>query len=60
MVVLYRNNCLQLLNYFEGHIVRIAPNEYSIDDLDAVRTIYGSGKGFIKVVQTLVMLHCVS
>ncbi|VUC25700.1 unnamed protein product [Clonostachys rosea] len=31
-----------------GPIVRIAPNEYSIDDLSAAKTIYGSGKGFRK------------
>ncbi|KAK0389342.1 hypothetical protein NLU13_2917 [Sarocladium strictum] len=31
-----------------GPIVRIAPNEYSIDDPAAAKTIYGSGKGFVK------------
>jgi len=29
--------------------VRIAPNEYSIDDPEAAKIIYGSGKGFRKV-----------
>ncbi|KEZ42273.1 hypothetical protein SAPIO_CDS6132 [Scedosporium apiospermum] len=29
-------------------IVRIAPNEYSIDDPAAAKVIYGSGRGFVK------------
>ena len=29
--------------------MRIAPNEYSIDDLDAVKIIYGHGSKFVKV-----------
>jgi hypothetical protein len=32
-----------------GPIVRIAPNEYSIDDPDAIKTIYGHGTSFVKV-----------
>jgi len=32
-----------------GPIVRIAPHEYSIDDVDAARTIYGLGNAFVKV-----------
>jgi hypothetical protein len=32
-----------------GPIVRIAPGEYSIDDVEAMRTIYGHGTAFIKV-----------
>ena len=32
-----------------GPIVRIAPNEYSIDDPEALKTIYGHGTSFIKV-----------
>ncbi|KAF4333077.1 cytochrome P450 monooxygenase oxidoreductase [Fusarium beomiforme] len=32
----------------QGPIVRIAPNEYSIDDPAAAKIIYGSGRGFIK------------
>jgi hypothetical protein len=32
-----------------GPIVRIAPNEYSFDDLQAVKTIYGHGTKFVKV-----------
>jgi hypothetical protein len=32
-----------------GPIVRIAPNEYSIDDYEAAKTIYGHGNPFIKV-----------
>lgn len=36
-------------NSLPGPIVRIAPNEYSIDDPAAVKLIYGSGKGFVKV-----------
>ncbi|KAF2455785.1 cytochrome P450 [Lineolata rhizophorae] len=31
-----------------GPIVRITPNEYSIDDVEAVRNIYGHGTNFIK------------
>ncbi|KKA25196.1 Uncharacterized protein T310_0787 [Rasamsonia emersonii CBS 393.64] len=31
-----------------GPIVRIAPNEYSIDDVDAVKIIYGQGSKFTK------------
>ncbi|KAJ5385634.1 hypothetical protein N7517_003545 [Penicillium concentricum] len=31
-----------------GPIVRIAPNEYSIDDPDAVKEIYGQGSQFTK------------
>ncbi len=32
-----------------GPVVRIAPNEYSIDDLDAAKIIYGHGNAFSKV-----------
>ena len=32
-----------------GPIVRIAPGEYSIDDVDAAKTIYGHGNAFVKV-----------
>lgn len=32
-----------------GSIVRIAPHEYSIDDVDAAKTIYGLGNPFPKV-----------
>ena len=31
-----------------GPIVRIAPNEYSIDDLEALKIIYGHGTQFAK------------
>ncbi|KAJ6020294.1 hypothetical protein N7499_003580 [Penicillium canescens] len=31
-----------------GKIVRIAPNMYSIDDIDAAKTIYGHGTKFLK------------
>ncbi|KAJ5495457.1 Cytochrome P450E-classgroup I [Penicillium diatomitis] len=31
-----------------GHIVRVAPNELSISDPEAVKTIYGVNTGFIK------------
>ncbi|KAL2066183.1 hypothetical protein VTL71DRAFT_2254 [Oculimacula yallundae] len=31
-----------------GPIVRVAPDEYSINDVEAARTIYGLAKGFIK------------
>jgi hypothetical protein len=32
-----------------GPIVRIAPHEYSIDDVEAAKTIYGLGNNFPKV-----------
>lgn len=32
-----------------GAVVRIAPGEYSIDDVEGARIIYGLGKGFVKV-----------
>jgi len=32
-----------------GSIVRIAPNYYSIDDMEAIKTIYGHGTNFVKV-----------
>ncbi len=32
-----------------GPIVRIGPNEYSIDDVEAPKTIYGHGSNFVKV-----------
>ena len=32
-----------------GPIVRIAPNEYSIDDVAAAKVIYGHGNSFAKV-----------
>ena len=32
-----------------GPIVRIAPHEYSIDDVEAAKTIYGHGNAFVKV-----------
>lgn len=32
-----------------GPVVRIAPNEYSINDVSAAKTIYGHGNAFIKV-----------
>ena len=36
-----------------GPIVRIAPGEYSVDDVEGARIIYGLGKGFIKVCSTI-------
>lgn len=32
-----------------GPIVRIAPNQYSIDDVAAAKIIYGHGTAFLKV-----------
>lgn len=32
-----------------GSVVRIAPNEYSIDDVGAAKVIYGHGNAFVKV-----------
>ncbi|KFZ14545.1 hypothetical protein V501_03179 [Pseudogymnoascus sp. VKM F-4519 (FW-2642)] len=40
--------CKLLADRDPGPIVRIAPNEYSIDDPDAVKVIYGLGSQFIK------------
>jgi hypothetical protein len=37
-----------------GPIIRIAPHEYSIDDVDAAKTIYGHGQAFVKVCFGLV------
>lgn len=31
-----------------GPVVRIAPEEYSVDDVEGARVIYGLGKGFVK------------
>lgn len=33
----------------QGPVVRIAPNEYSVDDPEAMKTIYGHGTKFVKV-----------
>ena len=41
-----------------GPIWRVAPGEYSIDDVDAAKTIYGHGNAFVKVCNfRLVMLR---
>lgn len=32
-----------------GSVVRIAPNEYSIDDVGSAKVIYGHGNAFVKV-----------
>jgi hypothetical protein len=37
-----------------GPIVRIAPHEYSIDDVQAAKEIYGHGNAFVKVGQILI------
>jgi len=42
-----RSNIELHKNY--GPIVRIAPDEYSIDDVEAAKTIYGHGNAFVKV-----------
>lgn len=36
-----------------GPIVRVAPDEYSVDDVESARTIYGLGKGFVKVSRNI-------
>jgi hypothetical protein len=41
-----------------GPIVRIAPNEYSIDDSEAIKIIYGHGTGFTKVSSPLIGNFC--
>lgn len=38
-----------------GPIVRIAPSEYSIDDVEAAKTIYGHGNAFTKVSYTKII-----
>lgn len=43
---------LQQSDDVAGPVVRIAPNEYSIDDPAAAKLIYGSGRGFVKVRDT--------
>jgi hypothetical protein len=37
-----------------GPVVRIAPNQYSIDDLDSAKVIYGHGSNFIKVCNSTI------
>jgi hypothetical protein len=32
-----------------GPVVRIAPNEYSVNDVDGAKVIYGHGNTFVKV-----------
>lgn len=39
-----------------GPIVRIAPNEYSIDDPEAIRHIYGHGTNFVKVIAVFIIV----
>lgn len=40
-----------------GPIVRIAPNEYSIDDSEAIKIIYGHGTSFTKVPATPLIMN---
>ncbi|KAG5777687.1 hypothetical protein H9Q73_008644 [Fusarium xylarioides] len=40
--------CQRNLTARPGPVVRIAPNEYSIDDPTAAKIIYGGGRGFTK------------
>ncbi len=40
-----------------GPIVRIAPREYSIDDVEAAKTIYGHGGAFPKVDMSTPVQH---
>jgi hypothetical protein len=40
-----------------GPIWRVAPGEYSVDDVDAAKTIYGHGTAFVKVgISSLICL----
>jgi len=41
-----------------GPIVRIAPYEYSVDDVEAAKSIYRVGNGFVKV--NICKFHCAS
>lgn len=43
-----------------GPIVRIAPNEYSIDELEAAQIIYRSKDQLVKVVQFCTKPSCLS
>jgi hypothetical protein len=47
------------LHKMYGPIVRIAPNEYTIDNFEAAKTIYGHGNAFVKV-NHLLFKHLVS
>lgn len=38
--------------YTTGPVVRVAPGQYSIDSVDAAKTIYGHGSHFAKVTST--------
>lgn len=38
-----------------GAIVRIAPNQYSIDDVESAKTIYGHGSAFVKVSISMIL-----
>jgi hypothetical protein len=41
-----------------GPIVRVAPNQYSVDDPDAAKTIYGHGTSFVKVGRYFLRCIC--
>lgn len=43
-----------------GPVVRIAPNEYSIDDPAAAKIIYGSGRAFVKVSIANTVIYALS
>jgi hypothetical protein len=43
-----------------GVIVRIAPGEYSIDDVEGIRSIYGHGHAFVKASQLCFSSHVIS
>jgi hypothetical protein len=40
---------VQLCSQYVGALVQIAPNEYSVSDPEAIKTIYGHGAHFTKV-----------
>jgi hypothetical protein len=40
---------VQLCSQYLGALVQIAPNEYSVSDPEAIKTIYGHGTHFTKV-----------
>jgi len=52
LIEIYRGN-FQITNIElhkkYGPVVRIAPGQYSIDDTEGARTIYGHGNSFLKV-----------
>lgn len=47
----YHQTLIDLHRYYTSDVVRIGPNAVSVADPEAVNTIYGLKKGFVKVGQ---------